>query len=342
MCRQWWTAEMKAENMSHVQFLTGEALKWYLTQVEHITTWAAFKAAVRASYPPPPEPTRTGIFQQLLTRKQHHDEKFIQYYSDVRKLCHKGDPKLSSEQQLDLLQNGMKICLLDKISGLGVVTPEKLLEIVQLYEAEQQLIDSRTLQATSDSTTLALQSSIVDSLTSEFILGNDWRQTHTVHILDDRLTLRHHGLQTFVQFEPNVSVPVRLTSTTQLLPREENLVAVTLPTSSAATVYFKSNSQLQFNKNVMLSDGLLNVKNYKSALTVYNPSSFPRTLPTNTVLGNATFPDTRQSRFHPVTEVSSFLSAINTPVVLSQISTEPSVLSPTRHIRSQHNALLDK
>ncbi|CAF1144892.1 unnamed protein product [Didymodactylos carnosus] len=182
---------------------------------------------------------------------------------------------------------------------------------------------------------------VVDSLTSEFILSNDWRQTHKVHILDDRLTLRHHGLQTSVQFEPNVSVPVRLTSTIQLLPREEYLVAVTLPIFRAATVYFKSNSQLQFNKNVMLSDGLLNVKNYKGALIVYNPSSFPRTLPINTLVGNATFLDTRQSRFHSVTEVPSFVSAINTPVVLSHISTEPSVLSPTHHIPSQHNTLLD-
>ncbi|CAF4570815.1 unnamed protein product, partial [Didymodactylos carnosus] len=62
--------------------------------------------------------------------------------------------------------NGMKISLLEKISGLGVVTPEKLLEIVQLYEVDQQLIDSRTLQATSDSTTLALQSSSIYPVSS--------------------------------------------------------------------------------------------------------------------------------------------------------------------------------
>ncbi|CAF0929434.1 unnamed protein product [Didymodactylos carnosus] len=110
-----------------------------------------------------PSPT---IIIILLLAEQHHDEKFIQYDSDVKKLCYKYDPKLSTEQQLDLLKNDMKISLLEKISCLGICTPEKLFEIVQLYEADQQLIDSPTLQATSDSTTLTSQSSSIYPVSS--------------------------------------------------------------------------------------------------------------------------------------------------------------------------------
>ncbi|CAF1083843.1 unnamed protein product [Didymodactylos carnosus] len=136
------------------QFLTSEALKWYLTQHISLKTWDEFQQAVRTNYPPTPEPTRASTFQQLLIRKQTMEEKFIHYYTDMKKLFYRYDRTMSVEQQLDLIKNGMKISLLDKISGLGITTPQKLLELVQRYEEDQQLIDSRTFPpATSDSTT---------------------------------------------------------------------------------------------------------------------------------------------------------------------------------------------
>jgi hypothetical protein len=128
------------------QFLVGEALKWYLTQHTIINSWVDFQQSFRTNYPPTPEPTRPALFQQILARKQQIDEKFIHYYSDMRKLIVKYDPTVSSEQQLDLLKNGMKLSLLEKITGLAVPTPQKLLELVQRYEDDQQLVESRLSQ----------------------------------------------------------------------------------------------------------------------------------------------------------------------------------------------------
>ncbi|CAF4325582.1 unnamed protein product [Didymodactylos carnosus] len=73
------------------QFLTGEALKWYLTQHTSLKTWDEFQQAVRTNYPPTPEPTRASTFQQLLTRKQTMEEKFIHYYTDMKKLFYRYD-----------------------------------------------------------------------------------------------------------------------------------------------------------------------------------------------------------------------------------------------------------
>ncbi|CAF1457030.1 unnamed protein product [Didymodactylos carnosus] len=114
----------------------------------------------RTNYPPTPEPTRASTFQQLLTRKQTMEENFIHYYTDMKKLFYRYDRTMSVEQQLDLIKNGIKISLLDKISGLEIITPQKLLELVQRYEEDQQLIDSRTFPpATSDTLPLSSQSS---------------------------------------------------------------------------------------------------------------------------------------------------------------------------------------
>jgi zinc knuckle protein len=132
------------------QFLVGEALKWYVTQDAGVKSWAEFQQTLRTNYPPTPEPTRPVLFQQILMRKQKIDEKFIHYYSDMKKLIYKYDPNVSSEQQLDLIKNGMKVNLLEKITGLEVPTPQKLLELVQRYEDDQQFIESRLSQLTVD------------------------------------------------------------------------------------------------------------------------------------------------------------------------------------------------
>ncbi|CAF4382943.1 unnamed protein product, partial [Didymodactylos carnosus] len=120
------------------QFPTSEALKWYLTQHTSLKTWDEFQQAVRTNYPPTPEHTRASTFQQLLTRKQTMEEKFIHYYTDMKNLFYK----------------------YDRTIGLEITTPQKLLELIQRYEEDQQLIDSRTFPlATSDTLPLSSQSS---------------------------------------------------------------------------------------------------------------------------------------------------------------------------------------
>ncbi|CAF1585123.1 unnamed protein product, partial [Didymodactylos carnosus] len=109
-----------------------------------------FQHTLRTNYPPPAEPICSSIFQQILSRKQQPSEKFIHYYTDIKKFCYQYDPAMSKEQQLDHLRNGMKITLLDKTSGLDITTTEKLLELVLRYEADQQLIESRTSQTPID------------------------------------------------------------------------------------------------------------------------------------------------------------------------------------------------
>ncbi|CAF1469586.1 unnamed protein product, partial [Didymodactylos carnosus] len=276
------------------QFPTSEALKWYLTQHTSLKTWDEFQQAVRTNYPPTPEHTRASTFQQLLTRKQTMEEKFIHYYTDMKNLFYK----------------------YDRTIGLEITTPQKLLELIQRYEEDQQLIDSRTFPlATSDTLPLSSQSStrpfasasqssassyrprqystqnyslpyyssypstsqpypsstrnrsnnLVKKLNFDFILGANWFIQTGPRIEYDRHQVSIHSYhgRSVIPFDKNINhlaLDVKLLNTITLPPREASVVQAKTDISSADAVYFDPDSDYLTCKLIQIAPAMLKVQ----------------------------------------------------------------------------------
>ncbi|CAF0848999.1 unnamed protein product [Didymodactylos carnosus] len=125
-----------------VAFLSNDALKWHTRNVVKLETWNDFQTALKDNFPPPPAPSSSIIFHQLLSRKQGNTELFNRYYADIIKLCHRYDPLMSDDTRCDILKSGMNKILLDKCCGKGLLL---LMNYVNLLNASNKINNSSTL-----------------------------------------------------------------------------------------------------------------------------------------------------------------------------------------------------
>ncbi|CAF1125737.1 unnamed protein product [Didymodactylos carnosus] len=123
-----------------IAFLSDDALKWHTRNAVKFETWNDFQTALKDNFPPPPAPSSSIIFHQLLSRKQGNTELFNCYYADIIKLCHRYDPLMSDDTRCDILKSGMNKMLLDKCCGKGFTSTHELREFIERFEQDQQFI----------------------------------------------------------------------------------------------------------------------------------------------------------------------------------------------------------
>ncbi|CAF4931371.1 unnamed protein product, partial [Rotaria sp. Silwood1] len=88
---------------------------------------------------------------------------------------------------------------------------------------------------------------VVDSLSVDLILGMDWCRKYNIEIRisEQELLLHHHRYgKITVQFQTNISIPVRLAQTIQLSPYHEHIVRLLTPVSTASQVSYSPDTKL--------------------------------------------------------------------------------------------------
>ncbi|CAF2848289.1 unnamed protein product [Rotaria sp. Silwood2] len=119
---------------------------------------------------------------------------------------------------------------------------------------------------------------VVDSLSVDLILGMDWcRQYNVVLRIPQQEFLLHHPQygQTTVQFQDNISIPVRLAQSIQLAPYHEHIVCLLTPISSASQVSYTPDTILCKKKNIFIPDAILRVNTFHTSILISNLAKTP-------------------------------------------------------------------
>ena len=122
-------------------FLDGEALDWFQEQKKTNHDWFEFRAAFTQRFPSPPS-IRNPFehFQQLSNRRQGINETTVEYYSNVLKLCHQYNPRMSDVERVDHLKKGLRASLLEKVLDRNPITPEEFIDVVFKAESNQRIL----------------------------------------------------------------------------------------------------------------------------------------------------------------------------------------------------------
>jgi hypothetical protein len=134
---------------------------------------------------------------------------------------------------------------------------------------------------------------VVKTLNTDFILGGDWCSAHGARIDYDtnQVSIRSFRKRISVPYDKNIdhlTLTLKLINLITIPPREACVVQAKLELSSADTVYFYPDFNIQHDKSIVMSPSLLNVKNYKTYLKIFNPTEHTQTLPVNSLLGRVT------------------------------------------------------
>ncbi|CAF1498994.1 unnamed protein product [Didymodactylos carnosus] len=86
-----------------------------------------------------------------------------------------------------------------------------------------------------------------------------------------------------------IAFDVKLVYSVTVGPLQECDIDVKAPFSTADPVIFYPKQQLQQNKLVLVPHALLNIRHYKSTLTMINSSNYPTVVSRNTRLGVITY-----------------------------------------------------
>jgi hypothetical protein len=122
-------------------FLDGEALDWFQEQKKTNHDWPEFRAAFTQRFPSPPSIRNPfEYFQQLSNRRQGINETIVEYYTNVLKLCHHYNPRMSDVERVDHLKKGLRASLLEKVLDRNPITPEEFIDAVFKAESNQRIL----------------------------------------------------------------------------------------------------------------------------------------------------------------------------------------------------------
>ncbi|CAF4694555.1 unnamed protein product, partial [Rotaria sp. Silwood2] len=174
-----------------------------------------------------------------------------------------------------------------------------------------------------DSVFTPLKALIVKTMSTDFILGSDWRANNAARIDYDnnQVSIRSSTGRLFIPYDKSIdtlALDVKTINVIKLPPRESCTVQAKIELSPANTVYFYPNDASQLEKPIIISPSLLYVNNYTIYFEIHNPHDYTYALPMNTVLGHVT---------HTPHQVRSFLLF------------DPSTCSSSSALLSQHHTI---
>ncbi|CAF1599544.1 unnamed protein product [Didymodactylos carnosus] len=116
----------------------------------------------------------------------------------------------------------------------------------------------------------------------------DWMNYFDVIIRPRHRQIHVHSRrqQTLIPFDDDLPIDVKLVQQYTILPREEAIVEIKTPIIAAKHLYHEAiNKQMQEQKRISVSDGLIVVNEYKFKVKVYSLSTSPVTLQHNMHFG---------------------------------------------------------
>ncbi|CAF4090667.1 unnamed protein product [Adineta steineri] len=131
---------------------------------------------------------------------------------------------------------------------------------------------------------------ITETLCCDLILGEDWIKYYRVTINRFRNRIEILGNKATVPLRTtwdNNCILMKLRSSIYIPPYTEQIVEVVVPVAEATNVLYSPNIWLQKNKNIVLSQALVQIKNYSTKLVIRNTSKFSVHLTRNTNMGMA-------------------------------------------------------
>ncbi|CAF4634853.1 unnamed protein product [Rotaria sp. Silwood2] len=181
---------------------------------------------------------------------------------------------------------------------------------------------------------------VVGSLSVDLILGMDWcRQYNVVLRIPQQELLLHHPQygQTTVQFQDNISIPVRLAQSIQLAPYHEHIICLLTPISSASQVSYTPDTILCKKKNIFIPDAILRVNTFHTSILISNLAKTPSKLRKGTILGNISF---FPSSPVPI-KITSLPSSTWFPLSNSSLVTLSSIQPKITHNPSDIDSIID-
>ncbi|CAF4649824.1 unnamed protein product, partial [Didymodactylos carnosus] len=116
----------------------------------------------------------------------------------------------------------------------------------------------------------------------------EWMNYYDVIIRPRHKQIHVHSRrqQTLIPFDDDLAIDVKLVQQYTILPREEAIVEIKTPIIAAKHLYHEAiNKQMQEQKRISVSDGLIVVNEYKFKVKVYNLSTSTVTLQHNMHFG---------------------------------------------------------
>ncbi|KAL1397728.1 hypothetical protein pipiens_009535 [Culex pipiens pipiens] len=115
-------------------FLDGTASDWFFTFVDEMDNWETFEKLVRIRFGNPNQ--EQGIRSRIQGRKQHRNEKFIEFASDIERLNKQLSKPLSTHSKFQTLWQNMHSHYRTKIApGTQIKSLKDLTEACQRIDA---------------------------------------------------------------------------------------------------------------------------------------------------------------------------------------------------------------
>ncbi|CAF1367651.1 unnamed protein product [Didymodactylos carnosus] len=144
-------------------------------------------------------------------------------------------------------------------------------------------------------TSTTITALVAQNLCTDVILGMDYIFKYDLGIQPQHKTvsIKSYGKKTIIPMDKDVTqirLPVKLSRSIQIRPESEQSISVDVGVS-AAILSFRPSSNFAQRTSTFIPHSLLNIQNYRTNLTVYNPSKFPCYIKKGIILGISTYQD---------------------------------------------------
>ncbi|CAF4449982.1 unnamed protein product, partial [Didymodactylos carnosus] len=192
------------------------------------------------------------------------------------------------------------------------------------------VIGTVELQIKVDKMITTIEVVVVKSLITDCIIGGDYIKKYALQIDagKESVTIKKGNQLVTMPMEKQIDslkVPIRLTKSVRIPPREEMNVHV-CACLSAANVVFKPSYNFKEQIPVFMPNSLLEMKQHHAVLSVHNPTNYPCTLNKWTILGVSTLAVQQSSEITPSTKklsvhehIEAMLKKTENPQTLSDV-----------------------
>ncbi|CAF1108264.1 unnamed protein product [Didymodactylos carnosus] len=187
------------------------------------------------------------------------------------------------------------------------------LNVIGIVELQIKLHNLRT----------TIVAAVVKDLFTDCIIGVDYIRKHNLQFdfANDIIMTTCGNFKVTIPIETQqnvIKVPLRLTESVKIPPKEEIIIRVSACISTASTL-FRPSHNLGAQIPIIMANNLLQITDHRAVLTIYNPSEYPCMLSRGVIMGVSTLPVQQQS-----------------------VPAEPQNLSPEEHIEQLINKIEDR